>query len=68
MLKLPGEMFFRRIIQIVRCKISMGTKGGMRNKMILAAVSWMAAMLRAMVRIECCPFGAVSSHRGMVCR
>ena len=54
MRKLPGEVFFRRIMQSDRCRISMGTKGGMRNKMILAAVSWMAAMLSAMVRIEFC--------------
>ena len=68
MRKLPDEVFFRRIMQIVRCRISMGTKGGMTNKMILAAVSWMAAMQSAMVRIEFCSFGAVSSYRGMVCR
>ena len=66
MRKLPDEVFFRRIMQIVRCRISMGTKGGMRNNMILAAVSWMAAMRSAMVRIEFCSFVVVSSNREVV--
>ena len=61
-------MFFRRIMQSDRCRISMGTKGGMRNKMIFAAVSWMVAMLSAMVRIEFCSFRGVCSHREMIFR
>ena len=34
-LKQLGEVFLRRKMQIVRCKISIGLKGGMKYKMIL---------------------------------
>ena len=46
-------------MQSDRCRISIGTKGGIRNRMILAAVSWMAAMLSAVVSIEVCSSRAV---------
>ena len=66
--KLPGEVFFRRAMQSDRCRISIGTKGGIRNEMILAAVSWMAAMLSAVMSIEACSFWAVCLYREMVFR
>ncbi len=49
-----GDVFCRRVMQSERCKISMGVNGGMRNRMILAAVSWMAAMFSAVVSVETC--------------
>ena len=34
-----GEVFLRRMMQISRCRTSIGTKGGIIYQMILAAVS-----------------------------
>ena len=55
-------------MQSDRCRISIGTKGGIRNRMILAAVSWMAAMLSAVVSIEVCSSRAVCLCREMMFR
>ena len=66
--KLFGEVFFRRAVQSDRCTISIGPKGGMRNRMILAAVSWMAAILGAVMSIEICSFWAVCLYREMALR